>query len=121
MVLEFYIPYLYKPSFTVLDNGQDLSQFSVLTNVPVHEILELMGGSRKFRQVGPENVFLTINTGLDKQRFSAKNVNIFLPTSLNICFGCSKEPSHLDGSLEYPQHMFWLRNKIIKFSLHSLN
>ena len=29
-----------------------------------------------------------------------------------MCFGCSKEPSHWDGSFEYPQHMFWLRNKI---------
>ena len=28
-----------------------------------------------------------------------------------MCFGCSKEPSHRDGSFEYPQHMFWLRNK----------
>ena len=27
-----------------------------------------------------------------------------------MCFGCSKEPSHRDGSFEYPQHMFWLRN-----------
>ena len=26
-------------------------------------------------------------------------------------FGCSKVPSHRDGSFEYPQHMFWLRNK----------
>ena len=26
-------------------------------------------------------------------------------------FGCSKEPSHWDGSFEYPQHMFQLRNK----------
>ena len=34
-----------------------------------------------------------------------------LSISLNICFGCSKEPSHRDCSLEYPQHMFWLRNK----------
>ena len=29
---------------------------------------------------------------------------------MNKCFGCSKEPSHRDGSFEYPQHMFWLRN-----------
>ena len=29
---------------------------------------------------------------------------------------CSKEPSHGDGSFEYPQHMFWLRNKKINFS-----
>ena len=37
--------------------------------------------------------------------------------SWSICFGCSKEPSHWDGSFEYPQQMFWLRNKKIKFSL----
>ena len=36
---------------------------------------------------------------------------IFLFISLNMCLGCSKEPSHRDGSFEYPQHMFWLRNK----------
>ena len=28
-----------------------------------------------------------------------------------IRFGCSKELSHWDGSVEYSQHMFWLRNK----------
>ena len=28
-----------------------------------------------------------------------------------MCFGCSKEPSHRDGSFEYPKHMFWLRNE----------
>ena len=32
-----------------------------------------------------------------------------------MCLGCSKEPSHRDGSFEYPQHMFWLRNKKIIF------
>ena len=32
-----------------------------------------------------------------------------------MCFGCSKDPSHRDGSFEYPQHMFWLRNKKIIF------
>ena len=37
-----------------------------------------------------------------------------------MCFGCSKEPSHRDGSFEYPQHMFWLRNKKNNFQLHSL-
>ena len=36
-----------------------------------------------------------------------------------MCFGCSKEPSHRDGSFEYPQHMFWLRNKEIFFGRHS--
>ena len=28
-----------------------------------------------------------------------------------MCFGSSNEPSHGDGSFEYPQHTFWLRNK----------
>ena len=35
-------------------------------------------------------------------------------------FGCSKEPSHRDGSFEYPQNMFWLRNKKINFQLRNL-
>ena len=39
---------------------------------------------------------------------------IFLSISLSMCFGCSKETSHRDGSFEYPQHMFWLRNKKIE-------
>ena len=33
----------------------------------------------------------------------------------NICFGCLKESSQRDGSFEYPQHMFWLRDKKINF------
>ena len=40
---------------------------------------------------------------------------------VSICFRCSKEPSHWDHSFEYPQHMFWLRNKKIIFLLHTLN
>ena len=34
-----------------------------------------------------------------------------------MCFGCTKEPSHRDGSFEYPQHMFWFRNKKTGFQL----
>ena len=41
-------------------------------------------------------------------------VDIFLSVNLNMCFGCSKEPSQRGGSFEYPQHMFWLRNEIIE-------
>ena len=36
-----------------------------------------------------------------------------------MCLGCSEEPSR-DGSFEYPQHMFWLRNKKNNFQLRSL-
>ena len=62
-------------------------------------------------------------TSLDKQNknFQHKIVNISIPINLSICFGCSKEPSHWDGSSEYPQYMFWLRNKKIMFLLHTLN
>ena len=31
--------------------------------------------------------------------FERKIVVVFLPINLNICFGCSKEPSHRDGSM----------------------
>ena len=27
-----------------------------------------------------------------------------------MCFGCSLGPSHRDGSFEYQQQLFWLRN-----------
>ena len=36
----------------------------------------------------------TLIIGPDKHIFERKLVIIFLPISLNICFGCSKEPSH---------------------------
>ena len=48
------------------------------------------------------------------KKFQRTIVNVFLPI-ISICFGCSKEPSHRDGSFEFPQHMFWLRNKKMKF------
>ena len=48
-----------------------------------------------------------------------KIVNIFLPIILNICFGCSKEPSHRDGSFEHQKHIQWLNNK--KKSFLTLN
>ena len=44
--------------------------------------------------------------------------NISLSIGFNICVGCLKEPSHWDGSFEYPQHMFSLRNKKKQFLLN---
>ena len=43
-----------------------------------------------------------------------------LSISLNMYFGRSKERSHRDSSFEYPQLMFWLRNKINNFQLRTL-
>ena len=57
--------------------------------------------SRKKRvklQDEPQHKILVLNIGdyigAVKQIFERKNVIIFLPSNLNICFGCSKEPSH---------------------------
>ena len=61
------------------------------------------------------------NKGLDIKKILSKIVNNFLPIIFSICFGCSKELSHWDGSFEYPQHMFWLRNKKIIFLLRTFN
>ena len=47
---------------------------------------------------------------IKKKKRLRKIVIFFLFISLNILgFGCSKEPSHRDGSFEYTQHMFWMR------------
>ena len=46
----------------------------------------------------------------------------FLPINLDMCFGCSREASHLDGSFEHPQHMFVLsaqRSRVIEKVLSS--
>ena len=37
-----------------------------------------------------------------------------------MCFGCSKEPSHWDGSFEYPHNMFWMRNNDNNFPICTL-
>ena len=59
-----------------------------------------------------DSVFTSIEIiGLDKHINEHKIVNIFLPFRFNICSG-----SHSDGSFEYPQYMFRLRNKKIRFS-----
>ena len=60
-----------------------------------------------------------VHIGPVKQTFERKIAIIFLSISLNMCFGCSKEPSHRDGSFEYPQHMFWLRSKEKNLVTHS--
>ena len=52
-----------------------------------------------------------------ESRYTRKIVIIFLSISQNICFGCSKELSLRDGYFEYPQHMFWLRNKEVDSEL----
>ena len=60
-------------------------------------------------------------TWVQTRTFYLRKISIiFLPINLNICFGCSKEPSHWDGSFEYPKHMFWMRNKENNFPIRTL-
>ena len=68
-----------------------------------------------------QGLFVCSLEQLQSSKFVQRNiVIIFLPFNKNMCFGCSKEPSNGDGSFEYPQHMFWLRNKKINFQLYTL-
>ena len=46
---------------------------------------------------------------------------IFLSISLNIRFGCSKEPSYRDGSFEYPQHIIGFGFKVLFKIISSSN
>ena len=63
---------------------------------------------------------ITITKGQLSKINLRKIAVIFLSFSLNMCFGCSKDPSHRDSSFEYPQHMIWLRNKKNNFQLCTL-
>ena len=59
------------------------------------------------------------NEGYISTKSMRKIAIIFLSISLNMCFRCSREPSHRDGSFEHPQHMSWLRNKKNSLQLRS--
>ena len=64
----------------------------------------------------------TIIIGPAKQeKYWRKIIIFFLPINLNTCLGCSKEPSHSDGTFEHPKHMFWLRNKYKLCTLYASN
>ena len=71
--------------------------------------------SRDMRLISPSMSFIAE----DNKILEYKIENIFLTNHSNVCFGCSKEPSHRDGSFEHPQHMFWFIyfNKIIMLLL----
>ena len=45
------------------------------------------------------------------EKFQLKNVDIFLMFTQNIDFGHTLEPSRRGGYNEYPQSMFWTKNK----------
>ena len=71
--------------------------------------------SHSWTTAGTENAWVRIRIV-----YASKIASISLPFNLNMCFGCSKEQSHWASSFEYPQHMFWLRNKKNNFLVHTL-
>ena len=50
-------------------------------------------------------------SALQTENFLLKNLDIFLIFAQNIDCGYTLEPSHRGGSQEYPQSMFWSKNK----------
>ena len=60
--------------------------------------LVLFGSRRTDMECNCLEFFIFISvctyTGLDKKNVQHKIVNIFLPITFTICFGCSKESSH---------------------------
>ena len=48
---------------------------------------------------------------LENENFQQKNFDIFLIFTQNIDFGYTLEPPRRGGSNEYPQSMFWSKNK----------
>ena len=52
------------------------------------------------------NLYCKLSKTLNSSLESEKSMIIFLSISLNMCFGCSKELSHREGSFEYPHICF---------------
>ena len=79
----------------------------------------------KLKTVDPQERSTWRSSGLRSAMRAASQLMMHLHVNQKsdydmICFGCTKELSHRDGSFEYPQHMFWLRNKKNNFQLHTL-
>ena len=57
--------------------------------------------------------------GCKNEKFHWKKFDMFLIFAQNIDCGYTLEPPRRGGSNEYPQSMFWSKNKKIGISLHT--
>ena len=63
---------------------------------------KISSGLKKISQIWDQNKpCITIAIGPVKPKILGLNCYYFLYISLNMCFGCSQQPSHRDGSFEY--------------------
>ena len=60
--------------------------------------------------------YTEIFLALKIENFQLKNFDIFLIFAQNIDFGYTLEPPRRGGSNEYPQSMFWSKNKKNRFT-----
>ena len=65
-------------------------------------------------------LYSTFANDLKRKYFFSKNVHSYRVCSFKHLFWVLKRTIS-DCSFEYPQHMFYLRNKKFKFELHSLS
>ena len=69
-----------------------LKNMSPVASEPLHRPVEEVNAkwAEMIQSISDREVIIIAQ---NKQTFEGKILNIFLPISLNICFGCSKEPS----------------------------
>ena len=68
---------------------------------------------RPLSQLGPALLLIYLSHRSRQTKYYSVNVSISLSISFQIRCALSKETSHLDGSFEFPQYIFWLSNKIL--------
>ena len=79
-----------------------------------HENSCITSGPDLFQQYVGDRFHSVSKGQLSKKIKQRKITIIFLSISLNMCFKCSKEPSHRDGSFEHHNICFdWEIRKII--------
>ena len=79
------------------------------------QFLDLSDKSSSYNEtlpMAPCNIQRSIFKVVKNENFQPKNVDIFLIFAQNIDCGYTLELPRRGGSNEYPQSMFWIKNKI---------
>ena len=82
----------YVGSISIIDRGDAPAQAVIDKNV--RSLAQRVADETKDELDKVMDRVDNVSIGPDKKNVEPKTVNIFLFISLNICFGCLKEPSH---------------------------